>query len=284
MNTEKHLPPIKEWPNKPLLIRRSPLVPTNGSLQGNTLTLHIHNPAGPTLSEISISSPNFIGKAYIIIRHLPGAPEEYFAAKNRQFQVVIQGRFTRPVSYASVYTGQVFNRSLDKLIPRWVLRMALPLLRSLQPAMELQLEGDTSYVLTPLASTAKNIVVSRPGAEPSISQLDTLQEDMSLILDDTIRDAAARRKYFSNKDNLELFSFDPSLVYTFDFYQHVINLPENKLQMGFAELSLKNILVSSPLQIMSMLWTPSFDVSSAEYLYNIEIWHCDNVDEHTAIS
>ena len=114
---------------------------------------------------------------------------------------------------------------------------------------------------------------------------------------------------------MELFSFDPSLgilltniliptncgiVYTFDFYQHVINLPENKvaicsnivlicllllqLQMGFAELSLKNILVSSPLQIMSMLWTPSFDVSSAEYLYNIEIWHCDNVDEHTAIS
>ena len=212
------LPPVTEWPNKPLLVRQGPMVSKQSSelsqqdnFQGSMPPHVIHNPEGPQASELLLESSLFIGKAYIIIRNLPGAPEEYFASKNRQFQVVVQGRFRTETSYESVYTGQVFNRSLEKLLPRWVIRLALPVLRTLQPAMEMQLEGNTSHILTPLIATAKNIgtpmissntysaVVSRPGSAPCISDFEGIMEDMTIVSQGDFRDNTSRRKYFSKK-------------------------------------------------------------------------------------
>ena len=51
--------------------------------------------------------------------------------------------------------------------------------------------------------------------------------------------------------------------------------------MGFAEFDLSSVLSGSPLQIMALQWTPACDVTTAKYLYNIEIWHIANVEEHT---
>ena len=75
--------------------------------------------------------------------------------------------------------------------------------------------------------------------------------------------------------NLSKFEYDPNHVYTFDFYQHVLNIGQMKLDLGFTSLDVSSIIGFSPVQIMAVKWDPHNepDIENIEYFYNIEIWN-----------
>ena len=105
-----------------------------------------------------------------------------------------------------------------------------------------------------------------------------------------------RKQYFSKRANLELYSFDSSMVYTFDFYQHLLNVATLDVDLGFLKYDLVKVLGARPLQIMAVIWSPprlwlggrssnngrsnsgsenenNSGDSDMQYVYNIEIWN-----------
>jgi hypothetical protein len=126
------------------------------------------------------------------------------------------------------------------------------------------------------------------------------EEDMSLLGRKYSGMSNKRRKaHFSRRKNLLKHFYDPNLVYTFDFYQHILNLASFEADIGVIKYDLLKFLGSRPVQIMAVVWDP-VDGSAADdqdeletksrsrtrarsgsrlppshwsYLYNVEVLH-----------
>lgn len=99
---------VHEWPNNPILVKRSPsmlcgdLSPSDVSALNQPLT--IHQTGQPELSEFLIESDLFVGKAYVVIADLPDSSHDHFRKTHNKLKCVFQGRFKRRVPFSSVYT------------------------------------------------------------------------------------------------------------------------------------------------------------------------------------
>ena len=150
---------------------------------------------------------------------------------------------------------------------------------NLQPAIKVNLTGNKPYILSPLASAAQKIIVSMPGDEPSVSKnIYFSEEDMVLQSKDFENmDRIKRRAYLSKRANLNKYYFETDLVYTFDFYQHLINLSTFKLELGFIKYDITKILGFRPVQIMAVEFDPTqsgqTEPEKWPFLYNFEVWH-----------
>ena len=177
-----------------------------------------------------------------------------------------------------------------------MIRILLGLLSKIQPGLQVSLEGTKPYMVSSLIAASKNVVVSLPGDEPDIcitgdSGTESVREDMTLLVTHSeggsqyssstankvfsSRSASKRANFFSDLKNLDMYSYSPDLVYTFDFYQHVLNIGQMKLNLGFTSLDVSSIIGFSPVQIMAVKWDPHNepDLENIEYFYNIEMWN-----------
>lgn len=263
--------------------------------------LQIHKTPSES-SVFSIDNHLFKGKVFLVVAGLPDSPVDFFASKNRLFEVVVQGQFKEATPYSSVYNGQVFKKPFRNLPPKWMIRILVSLLSKIQPGLQVSLYDSTPYMVSSLIAGSKNVVVSLPGSEPDICVTDKggterVREDMTLLASscsgddrdhgrsdsckrdsDKIflsRSASKRAHYFSSLKNLDKFTYNPDHVYTFDFYQHVLNIGQLKLDLGFASLDVSSMIGFSPVQVMAVQWDPRQepDMNHLEYFYNIEMWN-----------
>jgi len=79
--------------------------------------------------------------------------------------------------------------------------------------------------------------------------------------------AKQRKRFFSRPQNLAKFTLQPGLIYTFDFYQHMLDITTMEINLGFRKFDISDFLNNQPVQAMARL----FD--REEYFWNIEIWH-----------
>ena len=100
----------------------------------------------------------------------------------------------------------------------------LRFMNKLQPALQVRLQGNKPYFLSPLATTAQKIVISRVGEEPSISYgIDQIEENMRILGRQFVDMKSQRRKaFFSKRDQLAKFSYDPQYVYTVNHHHFLI--------------------------------------------------------------
>lgn len=276
-------PPISDWPNAPVLI-------TNPSCEGGVVTrsvVPLHRPGPNPESEFPIDSSLFCGKAYIAIKGIENYPEKYFSGKRRLFNVVVQGCFQRPdISFASVQTGQIFSAPLHLMPPTFLLNPFRYLLERLQPSLSMNLEVPKPYVLSPLMSTMQAISVSRQGEENSISSNSDLTEEDLSLLDPEFKEMSSsdRKTYFSKKENLNKYYFDPSFVYTFNFYQDLLDMSTFEVALGFARIDISRFLGPLPISIMAAvvdLGEGRVDEIEPEYLYHLEVWHEKSFQYHS---
>ena len=283
------------WPNNPIMIRMSDAMLPSSISESKKIEMskiiQIHKPGNPEASEIPFESDLFIGKAYIIIDGLADSPHSYFKRKNRKFQFVIQGQFKQRTPFCNVYTGQVLDEPVNQLPAKWLVRTALNLLSKFQPAIKVNLIGNKPYILSPLAAAAQKIIVSKPGDEPSVSKnIYFSTEDMALQGDEFENmDRIRRRAFFSKRSNLANYYYDPELVYTFDLYQHILNLATFRLDLGFIKYDIIKILGLRPVQIMAVNWDISDQNNKSEpekwpYLYNFEVWHRRSIPPSSIVS
>ena len=236
---------------------------------------------------IPIDSTFFVGHAYLLIAGVDGSPTEFFRDKSRQIQVVVQGRFRAAVPFAQVYTGQAWDEPLASVPPRWLEVMLTPVLKALQPGMRSALHGPLPSILSPLVSTMQTIAANYPGQEPAlphgIAALKT--DDLAVHGFAPSVTVAARKAFFSKPANLAQYAFSPDLVYTFNFYQHLLRLDTFSI-MGF---DVRRVLGRKPVQVMAAMLHPDVlaqgdaqlqrqqqenqQQHAPTFLWNFEVWH-----------
>ncbi|GMH52103.1 hypothetical protein TrRE_jg13330, partial [Triparma retinervis] len=129
------------------------------------------------------------------------------------------------------------------------------------------------YFLSPLVNTVQGFAVETPSTAQDIvgspSSKYTLVENTVLLGPSVPRDSEKRRKYFAVQENLSKHHFETDLVYTFDYYQHFLDMPTLKFVVtSFLKFDISGIVGPQPLQL-----SMAKSMDGEGYYWNFEIWH-----------
>ena len=198
---------------------------------------------------------------------------------------VIQGRFKEPLTFENILSGHQFAHPLRDIPGEFLLKAILKVAKTLNPSSRHQLSPQPQF-LTNLISTAQVrlpfrfrirrlshqvVNVSLPGDEPSL--LNAI-EDMRLVdavfrdeRGDPITPAARKRLVFEESHRLD-WRFDTTHVWTFKFWQHLLDLSTYQLDLTIKRIHLLHHLNGQPLQLMAR-------DADGRFLWNFEMWHRD---------
>ncbi|KAL4431324.1 hypothetical protein ABPG75_006580 [Micractinium tetrahymenae] len=222
-------------------------------------------------SPIEIETPLFSGRACVWLRGAPGGPaaDAQFAGRRRRSLVTVQGRFRVPVPLDDLVTGQEFGR-VENLPPAWLVEgVLLKIARAVSPSMVIG-PASAPFMLMPVISGCSEIHAARPGEEPHPAEApreDLRAWDPSLcIADGSPLPAAKRKAHFSRPAARAGRAFPTDLVFTFYFYQHVVDISAYQLDVLY-KFDLTKYLVGQPLQLMMRLR------STGEFAYCLHLYH-----------
>lgn len=251
----KELPPVDEWPDKPLLLRESCLHhKSNGKLAMENRT---H----------SFETDLFVGKIMIRLRsHEKSA--SYFEGKRRLSSILITGKFKREVGLSQVFTGQEFSYPVRKPSD-FIVSTIVKFFNLLAPLLHIHCSDDNFYSLSPLAQTVQVIHVSNEPVELTADL--AIEENFGHEVMNKRMTREERKKHFSRKKNLEEFSFTPEKHYTFDFYNDKVDLETFSLKVLGMEFDLQEYIRRQPLRVLARL--ADHGDPRQQYLWNFELWH-----------
>ena len=222
--------------------------------------------------------------APVIDTDTPQTETSYFDGRKRKFQVVIQGRFRQEgIPISECVTGQAFDRAAGKLPARFLVNAFVRFVSTLAPQLEAELDGDRPRFLTPLVATAHTVLVqdstssSSSSEEKNVVNNSNLEDDveeppadhphsiMCTVAEQQHQSSSssssvtqrrqARKKAFNQVAAHKASEpvFDTSKEYTFEFFQHLLELTDAddfKINMARSKVGLARALNGQPIRIM----------------------------------
>lgn len=258
------------WPHRPVMVCVN--TPVSPSL---TVPTYGQGPC-PIGNPFHFSSELFEGQCLIRLRGIsnsdnPVGDDAYFAGRRRLFQTIVQGRFKQPIPVSDVLTGHEFAKPLEHLPHHWILKAATNLIGKLAPGADIQVVGNQPTMLASLAATSQIVRGDEEGNEPDIASTsdDEIQEDCSSLGGKFTTgkvSATGRKLHLANPERASKYTFDTETVYTFDFYQSLLDVTTYSLNMGVANIGMAPILNGQPIQCLCK-------TTDGRYLWSFQIWH-----------
>jgi len=169
---------------------------------------------------------------------------------------------------SDVLTGHEFSRPLKGLSPMWVVSAGCNLIKRLSPGVKITIHGNQPKALAILAGTAQLISADMPGNEPDIT-CNQIDEDISLfggIFKSGNVSTARRKRHMASPSRAEKYAYDTESIYTFDFYQNILNTADYSLDLGFTKIGIGKILDGQPIQVLGK-------TKDGRNLWNFQVWH-----------
>lgn len=264
------LPHLSTWPNQPVLVCAN--TPVDASLK-----VHKYgNGPCPIGIPFEFSTDLFEGKCLVRLKDVPNsdAPEDdkiYFAGRRRLFQTLVQGRFKVPLPVSDVLTGHEFVKPLKNLPHPWIINAATNFIKKLAPGAEIQVSGNQPTMLASLAATSQVVRGDEPGNEPDLasSANQDILEDCSLLGGKFAKQRVSslgRKLHLASPQRASKYTFDTETVYTFDFYQSLLDVKTYSLDLGLANIGMSSILNGQPIQSLCK-------TTGGKYLWSFQFWH-----------
>ena len=221
-----HNPDVHTWAHRP--IRLCPSPGTHACDHGDPF---------------SFTSKHFEGSAVIRVRGCPNAPADhdgYFQGRRRKMQMTVKGRFLTPdVYFDSVLTGEALDLPLVGIgcMMTLVIRGVLGVVNRIMPALSYNFHSSKPYALGPMMGAAQAIHIQQYSQEAAKDLSSTTRcgtrrmirwrnflEDVRLLGEQFVgMEASKRRSFFNSLDNCKRFTFNPDHLYTFVFFQDLID-------------------------------------------------------------
>mmetsp|Transcript_37225 Transcript_37225/g.54523 ORF Transcript_37225/g.54523 Transcript_37225/m.54523 type:complete len:734 (+) Transcript_37225:232-2433(+) len=266
MRQASDIPDPTEWPHRPVMVCVNS--PVSSKLEAPK---YGEGPL-PVGVPFHFRSELFEGMCLVRMKDVtsddPDGEKTYFTGRKRLFQYIVQGRFLEEIPVSNVLTGHEFVRPLKKLPPAWLLRTGISLIERVAPGLKVNLNAEQPSALAILAATAQAVSGDAPGNEPDI-RCNDIKEDLSIlggIFKEGSITSAKRKKYLMNPKDASKYAYDTESIYTFDFYQNLLDMKTHSLDLGVAKLGLSKNLNGQPIQIMSK-------TLDGRYLFSFQIWH-----------
>ena len=260
------LPPVSEWRHNPVMVCVNTVVSPKINVPDYKSA---HLPIGKAFN---FESELFVGRCLLRFKDVPVDNLEdvsaYFNDRQRRFQAIVQGRFKRELNVDDVLTGHEFDKPFNYFPPSWVLAAGTSLISRLAPGIVIDLKSNQPKFLACLAATSQSISGDMPGNEPDIYGMD-IEEDCSVFGGPFLKKsvtATSRRKMLSIPETAKQFKYDTETVYTFDFFQHLLDVSTYSLDIGITKLGVTSSLNGQPIQVMAK-------TRQGEYLWSFCIWH-----------
>lgn len=75
-----------------------------------------------------------------------------------------------------------------------------------------------------------------------------------------------RKKFFADPKKAKNYKYDTDTIYTFDFYQNILDVSTYSLKLGFTEIKMLKSLDYQPIQFLGK-------TGDGRYLWSLQIWH-----------
>eukprot|EP01065_Artemidia_motanka_P048145 TRINITY_DN7703_c0_g1_i1.p1 TRINITY_DN7703_c0_g1~~TRINITY_DN7703_c0_g1_i1.p1 ORF type:complete len:495 (+),score=159.07 TRINITY_DN7703_c0_g1_i1:62-1486(+) len=259
------LPPIEQWPHRPLLLRFSP----------TQKLLHCsHDPScmaiNPT-ERVKFETELFRGEVVVRVRDCrpgrdcddpwaPGHPSG-FSAKKRAFVMTFQGQFKEDVSFADVLSGFQCQRPLK--LSR-LATLATKMIKSFHSIISEDITGDKPYVLEPLcaACDAANKCAADDARRPDIL---AGQPEETLGPWKTVKE---RRKAMKSEAERKRHHYEKGVTYTFGFHSDKFIFTEfrAKLLYGMGSMYFPDYLSGQGFPFLAK-------TVDGRVIWHVELWH-----------
>ena len=156
-----------------------------------------------------------------------------------------------PVS--DVLTGHEFVRPLKYLPHPWIVRAGTSLIGKLAPGANIRVHGSHPTMLAILAATSQTVRGDEPGNEPDIASPDIF-EDCSIFggpFEIAKVSTSRRKQILSHPKRAKKYTYDTETIYTFDFYQALLDVSTYSLDIGVTKIGLSKVLNGQPIQCLS---------------------------------
>jgi hypothetical protein len=261
----------KTWTNYPVYFCRSPTMMKEMNSNATTSS------SLPLNTVIPFETQHFKGKMFFrILKQQEN--DEYFLKDGRQrlYQVVVQGQFTSSdIKFSDVYIGAKYDKPFEGIPLRdsFLLQKIQHFIQRINPGMIFDISADRPRIMTPIGSCQK-FSINEPGQEPDLLSDDCLRngitENTTII--GSFTSIQERRAQLSDPSQAKNYQFDPSLVYTFEIYDHMINFATYKQHFSkLVKIDLSNKLNGQPLSITAMVINKGGEED--HILYDFHVWH-----------
>ena len=260
------LPPVEHWPHRPVFL--SPSVranATNDDLQ----------PAEPLPLGIpfDLETPIFKGRMLVRLRNCPihqtRQHEQYFSGRKHKkvlMQIVLQGRFKKPVPMSDVYIGSRFDRPLRLVPPPFIQRALHSLLRRVSPGVHIDLGSDRPTVSALYAGSVQSMSIDVPGMEPDVTG-EMLPENVAPILGAAVNSEKRRKMTLSQPQAASAYEFDMDHVYTFHTVDEVMDYARYRMRIPMVgNFDLRKVFGQQPVNLAA-------ETLDGETLFSVRLFH-----------
>ena len=250
------LPSFECWRHRPLLLTSGPGTTCKEGLDPYNL---------PIGEEIPFETEMFQGKFLMRIRNAPNTPDQqYFSGKKRTKQMVVQGRFKKQMSCDDIYIGDKYEKPLQ-IFP--LVKLAIPIFRKLVPGISIDLSSDKQKILMLMGGESRTISIDLPGEEPDMRG--DLTENIERM--GNFKSIVKRRKMLRQPKLASKYFYDPKYVYTFQFYDDIIDITNHTINLPVGKISLFRFLNRQPM---------TFAVTTADEkeLFSFKFYHEKSVE------
>jgi len=264
-----NLPDVGKWPHRPIYFQsgrktqaqyNNPnMLASNGTDDDDDVNF---SPPLPLGEPVNFETDLFRGKILLRVRNIvdnvPSSHTEYFEeGRKRLKNIVVQGQFKQTGLKASdVWTGEVYEKPY--VMPKLVAKIVVPFFQRLTPGLIMDFTSDGQHkVLVRMASGAQTLSVNQPGSEPDIAQNPDISEETTLLFGNNdhscINNSQKRIKLLRKKKKASDYEYDPNLVYTFNFYDDIIDYQACSVHMGkFGKIPLEKGMNGNPFSIYAL--------------------------------
>lgn len=253
------LPPIEDWPHRPVFVKASDETKVIGLNENDALPLGV-----PFEFETSL----FRGRMLLRLRNATSDDMEshsaYFLGRKRLMQTVVQGRFKKSLRFDEVYMGTLLREPLRLLPPPSIAKIIQAMISRVTPGIVMDLASEKPKIVTLYAGTTQTFSIDQPGDEPDIMAAD-LPENIS-ILGKMFKSPKQRKNYLSIPKKAANYHFDTDLVYTFHHYDHAMDYAKYTMKLPFYEYDMSNALGPQPMGLSAVTTT-------GENIFHFDVWH-----------
>jgi len=180
----------------------------------------------PSSPQYKIKTDTFEGELAVFLKgfvneHGERLETEYFD-KDREgitWSIQARGRFLKEYSADDILFGNVFDRSLN--LPTGS-SIALRFMKTVDPTLEHDLQGDKPWAVSPLISTMPYLSHTRQDPSsplPHFSTATHITNDSSLLIPSDATAKHDRRAYFTDRAHRRALTLGPSDIISVDFCQ-----------------------------------------------------------------
>ena len=253
MRDSHELPDVSKWPHRPVMVcLNTPVSPLLTVPKYGTGPCPIGVP-------FEFESELFEGVCLVRLKNVPSddidTDRGYFDGRRRIFQTIVQGRFKEPCLVSDVLTGHEFVRPLQYLPHKWIIQTATSFIGKIAPGASINVHDDQPSVSAILGGTSQVVRGDEPGNQPDIATNFDIQEDCSVLggsfAESSGLSSSKRKQVLSNPNRSKHYTYDTKSIYTFDFYQNLLDCSTYSLDLGVTKIGLSKVLNGQPIQCLA---------------------------------